>query len=503
MQKLKNLVASTMVAFPDLRIHITDVLCYGNDIDGYKTVMPDILIGTNTGPSAYGPPTGKRVRYSGTAVCYVQKVKGRWVYVSEWLLHDEWALISQLGLSNLTQIPHPPLDDHLHDCTANTPGFGWTPPADVSNISMQEDMESSLVKVLGEQGEDEGNAVPVSVPPVEPDDPAAKAVVKRMDEIIADHVQWNNWTQWSALQKPYWTTDMVYDTVYSGVPGVLGNNSGLREWYDSEHIPYNRAFNSCAFSQMIFVGDNTTASTTTYGTAMMQGDFGRLKRTGKITNIRICDFYKIEGQRISYNWMMLDMVDLMLQAGFRVLPKPALRDSWVRPPDTMDGIPAPLSRVTSPVESKAARALVAAILQKEWQLQDASGSLWLDGMTWYGPVGFGIAAGVETYSTHFLKPLHAAFSDPQLQVDVLSCQGCFCGAHGYLHATHTGQWLGVKPTGRKVSLRFGMHWHVDLSAGKAYEGYAMFDLPAAFLQMGVDLYGRMEQMHKEGRTEWY
>ena len=44
---------------------------------------------------------------------------------------------------------------------------------------------------------------------------------------------------------------------------------------------------------------------------------------------------------------------------------------------------------------------------------------------------------------------------------------------------------------------------MDLSAGKAYEGYAMFDLPAAFLQMGVDLYGRMEQMHKEGRTEWY
>ena len=39
MQKLKNLVASTMVAFPDLRIHITDVLCYGNDIDGYKTVL--------------------------------------------------------------------------------------------------------------------------------------------------------------------------------------------------------------------------------------------------------------------------------------------------------------------------------------------------------------------------------------------------------------------------------------------------------------------------------
>ena len=48
----------------------------GNDIDGYKTVMPDILTGTNTGPSAYGPATGKKVCYSGTAVTYVQKVVG-------------------------------------------------------------------------------------------------------------------------------------------------------------------------------------------------------------------------------------------------------------------------------------------------------------------------------------------------------------------------------------------------------------------------------------------
>merc|ERR1712046_386173 len=127
MDNLKELVASTTRAFPDLKIHITDVFCYGNDIDGYKTVMPDILTGTNTGPSAYGPATGEKVRYSGTAVCYVQKVLGRWVYVAEWLLHDEFALISQLGLSNLSQVPHPPLDDHPHDCSVNTPGFGWKP----------------------------------------------------------------------------------------------------------------------------------------------------------------------------------------------------------------------------------------------------------------------------------------------------------------------------------------------------------------------------------------
>ena len=71
-------VWATKRAFPDLQIHVTDVFCVGNDIDGYKTTMPDVLIGTNTGPSSFGPPTGRHVSYNGMAVCYVQKVGGKW-----------------------------------------------------------------------------------------------------------------------------------------------------------------------------------------------------------------------------------------------------------------------------------------------------------------------------------------------------------------------------------------------------------------------------------------
>ena len=74
MAALKELVWRTKRAFPDLRIHVTDVFCTGNDVDGYKTTMPDVLTGTNTGPSAFGPPTGRKVAYNGIAVCFVQKV---------------------------------------------------------------------------------------------------------------------------------------------------------------------------------------------------------------------------------------------------------------------------------------------------------------------------------------------------------------------------------------------------------------------------------------------
>ena len=100
--------------------------------------MPDILTGTNTGPSAYGPATGKKIRFSGTAVTYVQKVKGRWVYVAEWLLHDEFSLISQLGFTNISAIPHPPLGNKLHDCSVNEPGFGWRAPGEDPPVHVSE-----------------------------------------------------------------------------------------------------------------------------------------------------------------------------------------------------------------------------------------------------------------------------------------------------------------------------------------------------------------------------
>jgi len=442
-------------------------------------VMPDVLIGTNLGPSAYGPATGKRVVYSGTAVTYVQRVKGRWVYVAEWLLHDEWSLMSQLGYDNLTQVAHPPQRAAPHDCQANMPGYGWKHQSDEDPATIVVANVPVLHEIDGRDHE------------IDEADPHAKAIIRSMDAIISAHTQWNNWSAWSTLQRPFWTTDMVYDTVYTPVSGVLGNSTGLSDWYNHEHIPFNLAFKTVVFNQMIFAGATTTATTTTYANALWYGDFGSIPHTGKMVTIRICDFYRMAGDRIAYNWMMLDMVDLMLQAGFRVLPKPALREQWVQPPQTMDGIPAPYSAVVQPQESAQSEQFVRTVLTAEWLLQNSSGAFWAPDMIWYGPVGFGVAHGVDEYLTHFLEPLHAAFHAPQLQIDVLSCQGKFCGAHGYLHALHAGQWLGQAATGKRVSLRFGMHWHVDLVAQRVVEGYAMFDLPAVFLQMGVDLYGRM------------
>jgi hypothetical protein len=123
---LKAAVWSEMRAFPDIQIHITDCACLGNDVDGYKCAMPDVLIGTNTGPSGYGPATGKFAKWTGMVESWVKQnpETGEWQYYAEWGVHDEWALIQQLGL-DFSRVPHPLTNSEpLHDGEALLP-FNW------------------------------------------------------------------------------------------------------------------------------------------------------------------------------------------------------------------------------------------------------------------------------------------------------------------------------------------------------------------------------------------
>ena len=65
----------------------------------------------------------------------------------------------------------------------------------------------------------------------------------------------------------------------------------------------------------------------------------------------------------------------------------------------------------------------------------------------------------------------------------------------YLLCTLTGEWLGEQPTNLPLNLRLAMHWRVYLSKGVAAECWAMWDLPAAFNMLRVNLFDRMDQQH--------
>jgi len=327
-------------------------------------------------------------------------------------------------------------------------------------------------------------------------DPLAKEVIRAMDKVISDHVEWDNWEAWSKIMEEFFTEDMIYDTNWSP-DHTMNNSTGIREWWDAEHIPYNLAFDNTTFNQMIFAAEETTATTTTYANTRWKGPFCTVEPNTEMmpATMRIFDFYLMRGNKIFYNWMIIDTVDLMLQAGRRVLPKSPLKEGFVRPPNAMDGIPAPISRIASMEDAEVAKRIVTETLYYDLTSNDVEGSAcsknWVEDLTWYGPVGFGMATNKEEYQETFIRAIRTAFSDRFIEIDILTCEGTYCGAHGYLYGKHTGDFLGESASQKDVRLRFGLHWRVDVQNNVIPEGYAIFDLPGFFIQIGVDLYERM------------
>merc|ERR1711935_1333561 len=252
-------------------------------------------------------------------------------------------------------------------------------------------------------------------------DPKAKCVIREMDDAIANHVAWDNKTAWVSIMEQFFTADMIYDTSFNPHENEMNNVSGIEDWYYSEHIPYNLAFDNITFSQLIFASEDETATTTTYANGRWKGDIGTIpgsQKLGEIVTMRIYDFYIMREDKIFYNWMLLDFVELMYYSGYRVLPESPLREGWVQAPSAMDGIPAPISRLSDPLEGQFSKSLVVDALYHDFVNGETASDLWDANMNWYGPFGIGYAPSKDDYEKFVLQPFREGMSDRDLEINV-------------------------------------------------------------------------------------
>merc|ERR1712048_455926 len=119
---LRKFMKEWLAGFPDVFIMVSDLFCEGNDDVGYKTTMPYVLTATNTGPSVFGPATGRHVKYHGLANCYIKNINGQWQYTSEWDVPDMWSFLAQLNVS-IDHQAHPQTD--LMTIDECKPLFEW------------------------------------------------------------------------------------------------------------------------------------------------------------------------------------------------------------------------------------------------------------------------------------------------------------------------------------------------------------------------------------------
>lgn len=103
---------------------------------------------------------------------------------------------------------------------------------------------------------------------------------------------------------------------------------------------------------------------------------------------------------------------------------------------------------------------------------------------WMGNAGCGTKNGLDEFQRNWQKPFQAAFSDKVCIDEARLFMGEWAAAFGRQEATHSGVFMGIAPTGKKVEIRYMDFWKVE--DGRITDNWVMVDFPHVMQQLGVD-----------------
>ena len=251
-----------------------------------------------------------------------------------------------------------------------------------------------------------------------------------------------------------------------------------------------------SFDGHICGGAGTWVTATGYLVGTMTADWLGIPATGDTIYLRIGEFYRVEGAKIVEARILLDLVDVMRQAGFSVLPKSRGLDLLVPGPQMGDGIL--LSAQDEQVSHHTLAVLMGMMRGLRTYDQHNLSSMnvhghWHKDMMWYGPCGIGTSREVAGFQKHHQKPfLHAFPGRVGGNHRARIAEGMYTASTGWpsVSATHLGDYLGVAATHKKINMRVADWWRREGDVLR--ENWVLIDLPELLLQMGVDLFERLE-----------
>ena len=115
---------------------------------------------------------------------------------------------------------------------------------------------------------------------------------------------------------------------------------------------------------------------------------------------------------------------------------------------------------------------------------DGMGRFFSESFRWIGNAGCGFKDGLEEFQDNWQRPFQAAFSDKVCIDEARIVQGQWCAAFGRQEAVHSGPFMGIEPTGKRVEIRYMDFWKVV--NGKIVDNWVMVDFPYVMQQLGVD-----------------
>lgn len=115
---------------------------------------------------------------------------------------------------------------------------------------------------------------------------------------------------------------------------------------------------------------------------------------------------------------------------------------------------------------------------------DDIGEFFAEDFNWFGNAGCGTKRGLKAFQENWQRPFQAAFSDKVCIDEARLFDGEWAAAFGRQEATHSGTFMGIEPTGRRVEIRYMDFWKVR--DGRIVDNWVMVDFPHVLRQLDVD-----------------
>ena len=117
---------------------------------------------------------------------------------------------------------------------------------------------------------------------------------------------------------------------------------------------------------------------------------------------------------------------------------------------------------------------------------DDIGEFFSSSFRWMGNTGCGTKNGLREFQDNWQRPFQAAFSDKVCIDEARLFMGEWAAAFGRQEAVHSGDFMGVAATGKKVEIRYMDFWKVV--DGEIVDNWVSVDFPHVLGQLGVDCF---------------
>lgn len=105
---------------------------------------------------------------------------------------------------------------------------------------------------------------------------------------------------------------------------------------------------------------------------------------------------------------------------------------------------------------------------------------------WRGNCGCGVKRGITEFRRNWQLPLRAAFTDRIYETEKFLADGDWAACFGRIEATHSGPFMGIPATGRRVTIPYMDFWRVE--DGRIKDNPVSVDLAFVLLQLGRDVF---------------